>query len=50
MTNLSGAVRSSFYLNMIEKFNLTHLIEDEDNITHVQSVLEENFPWPPDMK
>ena len=38
------------YLNMVEKLNLTHLIKDEDNVSHIHTILKENFPWPPDMR
>ena len=38
------------YINMVKKLNLTHLIEDEENVSHIHDVLKENFPWPPDMR
>ena len=43
----------SFYLQMFDKLNLTHLIaefNDTDNSTVLKTILEDNFIWPADMR
>lgn len=47
MINISD---TQIYLRMVDGFNLSHLINDDTNITHIRTVLEENFFWPPDMR
>ena len=38
-----------FYLAMITKWNLTHLVEPGQNSSELAGILERNFIWPPDM-
>ena len=47
MINISD---TQIYLRMVDGFNLSHLINDDTNLTHIRTVLEENFFWPPDMR
>ena len=47
MINISD---TKYYLRMVDSFNLSDLIRDDTNLTHIQTVLEENFLWPPDMR
>ena len=50
MSNLGNLSDMEIYLSMVESFNLTYLVSDDTNLTHIQTVLEENFLWPPDMR
>ena len=47
--NSSTTVMMRFYLTMMNKFNLTHLQESGMDTNQLAKVLEDNFPWPPDM-
>ena len=47
MINVSD---TQIYLRMVDGFNLSHLIRDDKNLSHIQTVLENNFVWPPDMR
>ena len=47
--NSSSHLMMRFYLTMMDKFNLTHLLEPGMNTTQLAKMLEDNFPWPPDM-
>ena len=38
------------YLNIVAKYNLSHLVQDPANLSHVTRVLEDNWHWPPDMR
>ena len=38
------------YLSILDELNLTHLLTELDNSTDLQSILRENFIWPPDMR
>ena len=38
-----------FYLAMINKWNLSHLVEPGLNTSELAGILEQNFIWPPDM-
>ena len=38
------------YMNMITEANLTHHVMDDSNSSHLLNILQENFPWPPDMR
>ena len=46
----SGYNRLELILSMISEYNLTHLVEDDRNYTHLHNILESNFPWPLDMR
>ena len=50
MSNMGNLSDMEIYLSMVESFNLTYLVSDDTNLTHIQTVLEENFLWPPDMR
>ena len=43
------ALLQRFYLDLIYKYNLSHLLVGDMSINQLSSLLEENFPWPPDM-
>ena len=47
--NSSSLQRMRFYLTKLNKFNLTHLQNPGMNNNQLAKVLEDNFPWPPDM-
>ena len=47
MINISD---TKIYLRMVDSLNLSDLVRDDTNLTHIQTVLEENFRWPPDMR
>ena len=47
--NSSSPLTLRFYLSMISKFNLTHLLQPDLNATQLSVIVEDNFPWPPDM-
>ena len=43
----------SYYLQMIEEFNISHLIIEAnytDNSTALKTILQDNFIWPTDMR
>ena len=47
--NSSNLQRMRFYLTMLNKFNLTHLQNPGMSKDQLEKLLEDNFPWPPDM-
>ena len=52
MNNMSDPL-ISYYLHMIDKLNLTYLIDDlndTDNSTVLKTILEDHFIWPADMR
>ena len=42
--------RLELILSMIYEYNLSHLVEDDKNYSHLHNILESNFPWPLDMR